>query len=294
MRLAAVILSLALLGASPVLAQTLPAAVTTDPAPDAKFPARLEVVHVPTGGVKVNGIVFVASGAGPHPTVVLFHGLPGNEKNYDLAQTIRRAGWNVLAINYRGSWGSPGQFHFAQNLEDAKAALAFARDPVNAKTYGFDPTRLVVIGHSMGGWVSAETLAADDKLLGGITISAGDMGFVGLGAKMNHKMVADAMNEDRDTLVDATGDNMADELAVHGAAWSFASLAPRLVNRRLLVLYSNDFVKAHSVGLINAVKTAGGQMIDTGYADTDHSWNDHRIDLQVRVLTWLAALPGAK
>ncbi len=294
MRLAAAILSLALLGASPVLAQTLPTAITTDPAPDAKFPARLEVVHVPTGGVKVNGIVFVASGAGPHPTVVLFHGLPGNEKNYDLAQSIRRAGWNVLSINYRGSWGSPGRFHFAQNLEDAKAALAFARDPANAKTYGFDPTRLVVIGHSMGGWVSAETLAADDKLLGGITISAGDMGFVGLGAKMSHKLVADAMNEDRETLVDATGDNMADELAAHGAQWSFAAIAPQLVNRRLLVLYSNDFVKAHSVGLINAVQKAGGKLIDTGYADTDHSWNDHRIELQVRVLNWLAALPGAK
>ena len=48
------------------------------------------------------------AGAGRRPTVVLLHGLPGNEKNLDLAQAIRRAGWNVVTFNYRGSWGSPG------------------------------------------------------------------------------------------------------------------------------------------------------------------------------------------
>ncbi|MFD3266336.1 hypothetical protein [Phenylobacterium ferrooxidans] len=32
----------------------------------------------------------------------------GNEKNLDLAQAVRRAGWNAAAFNYRGSWGSPG------------------------------------------------------------------------------------------------------------------------------------------------------------------------------------------
>ena len=49
-----------------VAAQTAPAAVISDPAPDAKFPARLEVVHVPTGGVAINGIAYVASGPGRH------------------------------------------------------------------------------------------------------------------------------------------------------------------------------------------------------------------------------------
>ncbi|MDO8912512.1 MAG: hypothetical protein Q8N10_08825 [Phenylobacterium sp.] len=32
----------------------------------------------------------------------------GNEKNLDLAQAVRRAGWNAVTFNYRGSWGSPG------------------------------------------------------------------------------------------------------------------------------------------------------------------------------------------
>ena len=68
-----------------------PAAVFTDPPRDAAHPARMEVLHIPSGGVELNAIAYVAAGAGPHPTVVLFHGLPGNEKNLDLAQAMRRA-----------------------------------------------------------------------------------------------------------------------------------------------------------------------------------------------------------
>ena len=87
--------------------ESIPKAVIADPPPDTKFPARMEVIHVPSGGVQINGVVYVASGERPHPAFVFFHGLPGNEKNLDLAQAVRRAGWTVVTVNYRGSWGSP-------------------------------------------------------------------------------------------------------------------------------------------------------------------------------------------
>jgi pimeloyl-ACP methyl ester carboxylesterase len=56
----------------------------------------------------MNALFYLAGGPGPHPTIVLLHGFPGNEQNLDLAQSIRRAGWNVLTLHYRGAWGSPG------------------------------------------------------------------------------------------------------------------------------------------------------------------------------------------
>ena len=31
-----------------------------------------------------------------HPAFVLFHGIPGNEKDLDLDQAVRRAGWNAI------------------------------------------------------------------------------------------------------------------------------------------------------------------------------------------------------
>src|SRR4051812_24543858 len=164
-----------LIGATPVFAQ-VPSAISTDPPHDKQHPARMEVVHIPTGVVQINGVAYLAAGAGPHPTFVLLHGLPGNEKNLDLAQAVRRAGWNVVTFNYRGSWGSPGTFSFQSNLEDAKAVLAYLRDPANAKALQVDTGKLVIGGHSMGGWVTALTAAQDSGLAGAVMISAADMG----------------------------------------------------------------------------------------------------------------------
>ena len=113
--------ALAVLSAASASAQSVPAAVFTDPPADAAHPAGMAVLHIPSHGVLINGIVYQPSGAGSHPTLVICHGLPGNEKNLDLAQAVRRAGWNAVTFNYRGSWGSPGVYRFAQNLEDTDA-----------------------------------------------------------------------------------------------------------------------------------------------------------------------------
>src|SRR5882672_2199968 len=171
---------LATLCAAPTaLAQSVPAAIFTDPPADAAHPARMTVLHIPTHGLLINGLVYQPSGAGPHPTLVICHGLPGNEKNLDLAQAVRRAGWNAVTFNYRGSWGSPGSFRFAQNLEDAASVLAFLRVPANAARLGVDAHRIAIAGHSMGGWVTVNTAAHDPALLGAILISAADMTAMG-------------------------------------------------------------------------------------------------------------------
>lgn len=161
---------------SGAVAQTRPpAAIYADPPADKANPARSEVLHIPSGGVKINGLAYLAAGPGAHPTVVLAHGLPGNEKNLDLAQALRRGGWNVVTFNYRGSWGSPGTFSFTGNLDDARAVLAYLRTPENAARLRVETGRLVLMGHSMGGWVTSQVAAADPSLAGAVLISSADM-----------------------------------------------------------------------------------------------------------------------
>jgi pimeloyl-ACP methyl ester carboxylesterase len=250
----------------------------------------MEVIHVPSGGVEINGVVYVASGPGPHPTFVLFHGLPGNEKNLDLAQAVRRAGWNAVTINYRGSWGSPGKFSFGQNLEDAQAVLAYVRDPANAAKLGIDPSRIAIGGHSMGGWVAAETAAKDKALLGTVIFSAADMAQFGQRAKSNRPAIVAVMAGNRETLA-ASADEMVDELLAHADEWTFTALAPNLVDTRLYVLYSKDLVAAHSVALVKEIKAGGGRMLQAKQVATDHGWSDKRIELETLVIDWLQGLP---
>lgn len=270
-------------------AAAMPAAISTDPVHDAANPARMEVLHVPSGGVAINGIAYLAAGAGAHPTVLLFHGLPGNEKNLDLAQAIRRDGWNVLTINYRGSWGSPGNFRFAQNLEDADALLAFARDPANAAKYGIDAKKLVLIGHSMGGWVTAMTAAHDKGIAGAVMISPGNIGR--LAGLPRDKAAAFLRENGVEALAGTTPEIMADEIIANGAKFDMANTAPALKDTPVLMLTSDDGGAPMADAVVAGIRAAGGRKVTTVHAATDHSWSDARIRLQSEIIAWLDRLP---
>ena len=68
------------------------------PNPDPVYPPVLHELLIPSHDVMLSGIMLGANGTGPHPTVLLLHGFPGNEKNLDLAQSLRRAGYNCLCF----------------------------------------------------------------------------------------------------------------------------------------------------------------------------------------------------
>ena len=59
---------------------------------DSVHPPAMVELAFESNGHRVNGLMYLAQGAGPHPTVILLHGYPGNERNLDLAQALRRAG----------------------------------------------------------------------------------------------------------------------------------------------------------------------------------------------------------
>ena len=280
--------SILLLVALPLGAQQVPAAVFTDPPHDAQHPARMEVLHIPSGGVNINGVAYLAAGAGAHPTFLLLHGLPGNEKNLDLAQAVRRAGWNAITFNYRGSWGSPGSFRFAQNLEDADAVLAFLRDPANAKSLGIDTTHLVLGGHSMGGWVTVRTAAHQHGLRGAVLISAADMAPRAGAAR---DTVAAHMATDMESLSGTSPLQMADEVMAHSATWNFATAYAGLANTPMLVVTSNDGLAPANDALVAAVRALGNTRVTAVHFDTDHSYSDRRIALESAVIRWLQALP---
>ncbi len=268
---------------------SLPPAIYTDPARDSAHPARMEVLHIPSGGVRINGIAYVAAGAGPHPTLLLLHGLPGTEKNLDLAQAVRRAGWTVVTFNYRGSWGSPGSFRFAQNLEDADAALAYLRAPANVRALGIDTARMVLAGHSMGGWVTALTAAHHPELRGAILISGADMGGGRLG-RVPRPQLVQHMRGNMESLAGVTAEAMADELIAHAGAYEWTRAAPGLARTPLLVLTADDGLAPQATALVDSVRAHGGTRVTTVHVATDHGWSDRRIELEALVLRWLGEL----
>lgn len=276
--------------AVPALGAQVPQVISADPPRDSANPARMEVLHIPSGGVAINGVAYIAAGADRHPTLILFHGLPGNEKNMDVAQAVRRAGWNVIAASYRGSWGNPGVFRFGGNLEDAEAILAFARDSANARRLGIDPARIVLAGHSMGGWVTALTASRHPELLGAIMVSAADIGKAG--AIPLERRVA-LMSRNMESLAGVTAQGMAEELGEGAPRWRLELAAPGLAHLPMLVLTSNDGLARDVEPLVRRLRELGNANVTTAHQATDHSWSDSRIALQVSIVEWLAQRRGA-
>ena len=284
---------------APLLAQT-PAAITTDPVQDKTTPAAMQSFQLPSHGLRLNALLYQAAGAGPHGTVVLLHGFPGNEKNLDLAQAIRRDGWNVLYFDYRGSWGSPGVFSFQHSMEDTAAALAYLRDPANATRLRVNPARIVLVGHSMGGMIALHTAAHDDKVLAVGAISAADMAGRGLlppGAAGASKQQAVATlgrqlaEEGIAPLAGCTPEGLAAELMAH-PEWSLASDAPGLRNKPMLIVTSDDGLAPSADKLAAAISSEGNDRILTAHLPTDHSYSDKRIELETQVIRGLEALPA--
>jgi acetyl esterase/lipase len=267
-------------------AQSVPAPIFTDPPADAAHPAKMAVLHIPSYGVLINGLIYQPSGVGPHPTLVICHGLPGNEKNLDLAQAVRRAGWNAVTFNYRGSWGSPGVFRFAQTLEDAAAVLAWLRDPANAARLRIDTRRIAMAGHSMGGWVVAHTAAHDRGLIGVILISTWNAGR----QSSSHKAAVAEMADNMESLAGVTPETMAAELESNANTFGLENTAEGLTRAPLLALTANDGLAPDTDTLVKAIEAKGGHKVKAIHVATDHGWSDRRIFLESTVITWLATL----
>ena len=139
--------------------------ISMEPERNIEFPPGIQELTFESEGHRLTGLIYMANGPGPHPTVVLLHGFPGNEKNLDIAQALRRGGFNVMFFHYRGAWGSEGDYQVLKGYEDALVALAFLREPGNAARYRVDIKKMSVLGHSLGGYTSLATGRRDKQLV---------------------------------------------------------------------------------------------------------------------------------
>ncbi|HEX4496583.1 MAG TPA: alpha/beta hydrolase [Thermoanaerobaculia bacterium] len=280
---------------SPIAAQAatpaVPRAVVADNARDAKHPAANRQLLIPSGGAGMNALFFLAAGSGPKPTLLLLHGLPGNEQNLDLAQAIRRAGWNVLTMHYRGSWGSPGTFSLAGAVEDAEAAMAFLRQPGNAAKYGIDPHRILIGGHSMGGFAAALYAGTHPDVAGVVLIDAWNVGADGKDLRAHPEKRAAATAEMGDdfgnSLAGTDAAHLVEEVERHAEDWDLLTLAPALAAEPALVIGATYGGGAANKALADAIRAQRKGKLSSLTIDSDHSFADHRIALSAAVVGWL-------
>lgn len=271
----------------------VPSAVIADPAADTAHPAGVDAFVLPVPGGAVNALMYMASGAQSHPTLLLLHGFPGNEQNLDLAQAARRAGWNVLTLHYHGSWGSPGAFSFSGAASDAREAVRFLLEPRTIAKYTIDPARIVVAGHSMGGFMAADAAAGEPRVAGLILIDAWDIAETGrsLATEAGRTAWREEAASDLPPLAGTSEQALAREMIEDGARFDLTARVRAYGKRPLLVIGAErGGGQAAEQALEAAARASGSERVTGEVMPTDHLFSDHRIALAGAIVGWLATI----
>jgi uncharacterized protein len=272
--------------------------VRSDPSPTLLPPASMDEIAIPSHGARMNGLIYLATGPGAHPVVIFLHGYPGNERNLDLAQAVRRAGYHTLYVDYRGTWGSGGTFSFAHGLEDTAAVLSWVRSPENVAKYHFDTSRITLVGHSFGGWLALLTAGHEAPGVCVAALAAWNAGWEAKRFGAHAAERAGALDYFRQTTAEggpihASADELLSEMTEHATAWDYLTQANGLKNRALLLVAgtrddASSGVERHTQ-LADAIHAAGGKLVRIVTLEDDHPFSSHRLALAETLVDWLRA-----
>jgi pimeloyl-ACP methyl ester carboxylesterase len=246
--------------------------------------ASITELTIESHGSRMSGLAYLAAGNDPHPTALLLHGYPGNEKNLDVAQALRRKGWNVVFFHYRGAWGSEGEFSFRSAEQDVQVVLNYMRDPENAKALRINPERISIVGHSMGGHMAIAGILDNQNVRCAIAFDGANMGAKGSGLFSDPEAAAmwSSYSDTLFMLKGWSGAKAMQEINEYGRELDLVTRANNINARPVLLIAADTAVipiELHIKPLLRAL--AQGKNSDVHYRliDDDHSFSSSRLEL---------------
>lgn len=267
--------------------------VTRDnPVIDREAPPGLIAPQIFSQGAQMNGLLYTANGPGPHPTVLLLHGFPGNEKNLDLAQALRRAGFNVLFFHYRGAWGSAGDYSLAGVMDDIVAALRFLQEKSADPQFRIDADRISLAGHSLGGFGALLTGIEHRDMICTVAMAPADLGAsIGPLLASNPDLSTPQYTAPMPGLKDYGYGSLIADTAKDLPRYTLNTRMAAFRERALLIVSADQdeaVPLAVNVALATAARAAGAAPFDHLVLDADHSFSWNRIEFTDRILGWMS------
>jgi dipeptidyl aminopeptidase/acylaminoacyl peptidase len=232
-------------------------------------------------GHRLVGVLYLARGEEPKPTVLLLHGCPGLEKNLDLAVRLREAGWNSLLFHYRGCWGSAGRYDLRTIPRDVTAAVDYLVGcPV------VDSERIAVMGHSLGGWAAIVTASAEPRLRAVAVYGAAAR--LGGGLGLDPEQVENEFTRFLAATPAEFATQLDDVARRTGPLEAVTAIAPR----PLLVVHGTEdrWVPVAQARELRARAGASCRYVEVDGANHAFSW--HRTELRELIADWLDEVCG--
>ena len=251
---------------------------------DKKSPAGMTELFIPSEKSLISGFIYSVNGAQKHPTLLMLHGYPGNERNLDIAQVVRAHGWNVIYFDYRGSWGSQGKFTFKNCVDDVVNVVKFCNKYQDSLK--IDTANIVLFGHSMGGWVCLKALQQLPQIKKGFALSAWDI--YNLYKRVLNQKELTELTSTPDSLskyfvLNATLGEMFQPVLNRDEYFNLENDAKRLSEKQIIMLDEN----ARNKRIAEALKKENRTYFDYEIWQTDHPFTNKRVSLINKVLAFL-------
>ncbi|MGK9369973.1 alpha/beta hydrolase family protein [Melioribacter sp. Ez-97] len=261
---------------------------------DPEYPSSMIPVSFESKGSRLLGTYFIAAGKGPHPLIMLLHGFPGNEVNFDLAHVFRRQGFNVLVFHYRGCWGSQGDYSWENLPDDLDAAIAFVKSNKDYAKFRTDTSKIILAGHSMGGFASLYYSVFHDEIKNVVSMAGFNAGAFGELLKINKEIFdysADKIKDAAKIVNNTSAEKLLNELISNADKWNLLKYSSKLSQKRLLIIGAKYDATApleiHHLPLIASLQMAGAAELEEMTLDCGHSFADRRIELARIISNWL-------
>ena len=256
--------------------------VLRDTTLDKSSPAGSLELTIPSANILMKGFIYKANGAQKHPTLLLLHGYPGNERNLDFAQVVRSHGWNVIYFDYRGSWGSQGKFSFKNCVEDVINVVAFCKKYQDS--LHIDTSNIVLFGHSMGGWVCLKAMQQLPTIKKAFILSAWDIYGEFKNITSEQQIITKVKEEGGEIFVLNTPTKAIYEAVIKDPDYfNLTKDAKALSGKQIIMLDEHPGNKE----IADAIKSLNQVYFDYVVWHTDHPFSNKRISLINKVLEFL-------
>ena len=260
---------------------------------DQEYPYSMLPLIFTSSNEKLLGTFFLTSGIGPHPTVLLLHGFPGNEVNYDIAHAVKRLGFNVMVFHYRGSWGSGGNFSFANGLEDVSSAIQFLGSDIALKDYRVDKEKIILVGHSFGGFAALLNAVSYKKIKNVASLTGFNFGYFSQFTHQDNNIkdvTMEGLSLGSQLLKNADPQLLYNEMIANQNDWNLLNLNNKLKGKNILLVGAEyDTVSPlviHHTPLVEKLQATENNITDI-VIKSGHSFSCCRIKLTEVIIDWI-------
>jgi len=260
-------------------------------------------------GVLLRGKFYAAPGEGPFVTVILLHGMPGNELDVlGLGQKLSESAINTITFNYAGTHKSEGQFSFEYTLQDIGAAYEFLHQSENIEKFKIDTANIYLGGYSYGGGMAMTYAANHPEITAVFSIAGGDHGEI-IREYLRNPEFAEMLDNMFEGLKVLTGPvRFAEgatpkEVAAKGIEALEPTLdlrksAPLLAQKDILLIGGWDdnscIIENIVLPLYRALRGANAQDVKIVAFQDNHAFRSVRTELASVIIEWIKTISRAK